>query len=239
LRRTLVGAATALLFSWILPLANAVPISPGAFGSGAVVESFEGLSAGPNIPLVDPSFGFFNPATVGPFTFGSGVTFTNPVPNPPLGNGVVIGDFSLGIATFGLTTGGVITSAANVPFGSAFMGLNSNAPGPIEFTFASDMLNVGGYVSGLPGGVVTLTAYDAGNNLLESTTVATVPVGSWPTNFIGLQRSEGIRRIELNASTLVLDGLTFEAIPEPSTLTLAGLGLFGLLAYGWRRRQAA
>ena len=29
------------------------------------------------------------------------------------------------------------------------------------------------------------------------------------------------------------------AIPEPSTLTLAGLGLLGLLAYGWRRRRRA
>ena len=26
-------------------------------------------------------------------------------------------------------------------------------------------------------------------------------------------------------------------IPEPSTLTLAGIGLIGLLAYGWRRRR--
>ena len=30
----------------------------------------------------------------------------------------------------------------------------------------------------------------------------------------------------------------YAAIPEPSTLTLAGLGLLGLLAFGWRRRRA-
>jgi MYXO-CTERM domain-containing protein len=28
-------------------------------------------------------------------------------------------------------------------------------------------------------------------------------------------------------------------IPEPSSVTLAGLGLAGLLGYGWRRRRAA
>ena len=31
----------------------------------------------------------------------------------------------------------------------------------------------------------------------------------------------------------------FEVVPEPSTLTLAALGMLGLLAYGWRRRSAA
>jgi hypothetical protein len=32
---------------------------------------------------------------------------------------------------------------------------------------------------------------------------------------------------------------TAEAVPEPSTLTLLGLGALGLLGYGWRRRKQA
>jgi hypothetical protein len=39
----------------------------------------------------------------------------------------------------------------------------------------------------------------------------------------------------------VMDDVTYTTtpVPEPSTLTLVGLGTLGLLGYGWRRKQAA
>ena len=44
--------------------------------------------------------------------------------------------------------------------------------------------------------------------------------------------------IASSGQTFIIDG-TFGIVPEPSTFTLLGIGLIGLLAYGWRRRRGA
>jgi len=233
---------------------KAMPIGSGAFGPTAVVESFEGLSVSPN--LVNPFDGFLNPGVLGPFTFASGVTLTEPIPNVS-GNAVLlIGDFALGSASFGLGTNGVVL-ASTVPFGSAYMGLNTTGRF-IEFTFSSDMIRVGAFVTAdqsftePPRPPITISAFDASGALLETTSVPRVDVSQWGSNFLGIEDISGIRRIRFQTEVLttggslvpgpfVLDGLTFEAsaapiIPESSTMLLLGSGLAGLFA--WRMKKA-
>ena len=235
-KRLKLVVATAVLLLATAPVAMAIPVGIGAFGPGTTVESFEGLAAaiGPNLTV---NGSYFEPGVLSPYTFASGVTLTDPIPNPGVGTGVLVGDFAYSAsATFGLLGNGWIASAANVPFGSAYLGLDDPAAsGPIGFSFASDMLRVGAYVTGGPGNI-TLTAYDQFGGLLESTSLATVNVALWGNNFIGLENVAGIRSIEFSgADFAVLDGLSFEAaVPEPSTLLLLGSGLIGL---GFVRRR--
>jgi hypothetical protein len=40
-------------------------------------------------------------------------------------------------------------------------------------------------------------------------------------------------------ASVILDVTTSAAVPEPSTLTLLGIGAVGALGYGWRRRRSA
>jgi len=195
----------------------------GDFGSGASFESFEGLSPGPNITWA--GFGTLQPGVVSPFTFASGATMTGPIPNPGVIFGVLIGDWSLGDPDFGLLGNGEILSAADVPFGNAYMGHdNYTQSNPIEFTFAEDMLRVGASVTGTPG-TIEMKAYDASATLLETRTISSVPVGSWGTNFLGIENAAGIRSVTFGGDFEVLDGLKFEVIPAPGTVLLGAIGL--------------
>jgi hypothetical protein len=202
--------------------AQAAPINLVQFGQCVKIESFEGLSPKRNTPLVDNELGYLRPGANRPLRFKSGVTLTNPIPNNFGGAaGVLIGDWSIGRVDFALGENGRIASVAVVPEGSAYIALNSN-PGPIEFTFASDMLRVGALVTGgSEGGSIVMSAYDASGNLLETTTISTVTVSNWGSNFVGLENSTGIRKVTfansnpgIGFNTLVLDKLAFESLSE-------------------------
>jgi hypothetical protein len=224
----------------------AFQVGAGAFGPGAIVESFEGLTAGPNI--TSGGEGYLEPGVVSPFTFASGVTFTNPVPNPGRSTGVIICDWAIGIADFTIGGNGSVGSAADVPFGSAYIALdNSASSGPIEFTFPTDMLRAGAYVTGYPGTII-MSAYDSGGILLETQNIATVNVSAWDSNFLGIENPAGIRRITFGGDYELLDGLTFEAASTPPTpiptLSEWGMIIFSLMLAGsaiWmmRRRQVS
>ncbi|MCP2729435.1 PEP-CTERM sorting domain-containing protein [Limnofasciculus baicalensis] len=148
-----------------------------------------------------------------------------------------------------MNSNGDIGSASNVPDGNAYLGFNSDSSqGLVEFTFASDILRVGGLVTaanygGAPANnIISLSAFDALNNLLETVTISGVNVSNWGSNFLGLENSGGIRKITISGDYTVLDKLTFEAaatqpVPEPaSVLGLLTLGALGL-GKGVKRKQ--
>jgi hypothetical protein len=218
-------ALSALPFTLVTILpkpAQAVQITLDNFGSGAIVESFEGLSPGPNLTLQGNNVGLLNPGVIEPFRFESGVTLTGSV------NGVLIGDWSIGPAFFGLGQNGLVASAADVPDGSAYLAINFGSV--VEFTFPSDLLRVGGLVTSTGGSPIYLSGYDAFGTLLETVTISDVNVSDWNSNFLGLENTAGIRRVIFSptpssvGSYLVLDRLTFEpisspfiAVPEPTS----------------------
>lgn len=223
--------------------AQAMTIGTGAFTGTQVVESFEGIVLGPNVGA-SPFANIIEPGRTGAYTFSSGVTLSSPVPNPgTMNNGVFIHDFSLPAgATNGWGANGTVASAANVPFGTSYLGAFDNLSGAtvpvsITFDFSSDVLRVGAYLTGAAGLVLRMDAYSASGTLLETATISTVPIGSWGANFLGIERSEGIRRVVFSGADFGLDGLTSELapVPEMSTSLLLGIGLAGLSLVGPRK----
>jgi hypothetical protein len=82
MKRLLVFLGILSLVLGMAGVAAAIQIGPGAFGPGASFESFEGISPGPNVEPLPANPNYLVPGVTGPFTFGSGVTLTDPIPNP-------------------------------------------------------------------------------------------------------------------------------------------------------------
>jgi len=214
--------------------ASAIQIGAGAFGAGKIVESFEGLTPGANITL-GLGASLLQPGTVSAFPFASGVVLTGPIPNPGVFNtGAFIHDFALATdVTNNWSANGSVSSAANVPMGAAYMGAFAGSGNAyLQLDFATPQDRVGAYVTGVSGSSVAMSVYDASGTLLESHSVATVPVASWGTNFIGIERANQISRVVFTAPDFGIDGLTFEndplLVPEPSTLATLAMGLAGM-----------
>ncbi len=235
--RFLATTLTTLALAVSAPTAStALPITPGAFGALATVESFEGHTPGANLEL-GLGQSLLEPGTVSVFDFGSGVRLTSPVPNPGFASGgAFLHDFALGSDVQNNWGGGrVVNDAGDVPFGSAYLGAFHPGTGTVSVAFQFDTLQqrVGAYVTGVTGMDVQLAVYGDGATLLETLTLGTVDLNQWPANFLGLEQLTGIRTVVFSGRDFGIDGLTFESsllvVPEPDTLSALALGLIGLV----------
>ena len=224
----------------------AVSIAPSAFTGAQAVENFESITAGVNVGA-SAYANIVLPGTTGDYTFASGITLRGP--NPGLfAAGAFVHDAALAGASNNWGTNGSVNNGAQVPdpWGSsstAYLGAFSNTGSAIiDIAFTSDMSRAGAWVAGAAGSTITVEAYDASNQLLESLTIASPSVAAWGTSFIGLARSEGIRRLVFRGADFGLDGLTFEAassVAEPSVASLSAAGLLGLWLIGNRGSRLA
>jgi len=238
-RHAILAAATSAL---VAAGAGAAPITPAAFTGAEVAENFEGIAAGPNVA----TSAFANivlPGSVSAYTFASGVTLAGP--NPGLfANGAFLHDAGAAGATNNWGANGSVSNAGQVPdpwglVSSTYLGAFDNlAVGNVmlDLYFATDMHRVGAWVAGMAATTITIETYDATNALLETLTINAPSVAAWGTSFLGLERSEGIRRVVFRGSDFGIDGLTFDATPLPEPRL--GLLILAGLAFGfWRGRE--
>ena len=241
LRAVLGGALLAALAA----PAGAAPITPWDFGGGYRVEGFEGLVAGPNVGVQLGFDGVYLPGTTGAYTFASGVTLIGPNVDVFPGDAFVH-DFRSGSPPpndWGAN--GRVDGPEDVPVGTAYLAVfeAGGMMSAIDLRFDDPQTRVGAFVTGDAGTTITIEAYDADGVLLESATVASVPVADWGWNFLGLERAEGIARVVFRGHDFGLDNLAFEGplapIPEPSTAALVALGVAGLCALRHRTPAAS
>jgi hypothetical protein len=124
--------------------------------------------------------------------------------------------------------------------------------GPMSITFDSPVYGLGGYFTYLEP--LTLSAYDASNNLIATITSSFLnnlalsgDGGSSPNEFLAFSSLAGISSLviagDAAGGSFVLDDLTFDTAsssplaptPEPATLALVGTGLAAI--WGARRRR--
>ena len=79
---------------------------------------------------------------------------------------------------------------------------------------------------------------------MEAPVLFSLPLGTPKTDtIVGLTSEQQTQLLSglwyVNVHTTPFPGgeIRGQIVPEPSTLTLAALGLLGLIAYGWRRRR--
>lgn len=215
----------AVLAASALSTATAAP--PAGFSPLATSESFEDL----NRPSTPSAIG--NLPT--PFTFPSGLSIVSPAPNSGDSSGVFVVEGGF----FGFLPG---PNGEGVPDGKAYLG--QGAPGltdAIRLNFPQTVAKVGAYVAitGDNNGTVTVSALSAANTVLDSAVVTGIGPAGWPQNFVTLS-SAGIVSLLFTGDgggVLRVDQVTWDPVPEPSSVALASLAAIAGASVTRRVRQ--
>jgi hypothetical protein len=168
-------------------------------------------------------------------------------PTSIMGGGALISNSNMvvyepGVADFGLGDSGL----AQVSDGAKGMGIDSSAE-TTTITFTTPVPNFGafwgaatGASAGLPSTATVYVSFFDVSNLPIGTEQFTYvrPAGDGVLEWHGWASTVGIAQLTYTGDYVVNDGLQANAVvPEPGTLTLTGIGLLGLLGYGWQRRK--
>jgi len=123
---------------------------------------------------------------------------------------------------------------------------------PLQILFTTAQTEVGFFFLTSTFSDIELTAYDAGNNVLEhDTAVGTHLYTDQIQGFTGIFNSQGIMRLDVESHptdpgyplgltyplNFSIDDLTLQAAPEPSVLGLAGIGAAALMILHRRKRN--
>jgi hypothetical protein len=170
--------------------------------------------------------------TTGPVDLGHGVTLTStPV--------VEVGAIERALGTNGTWT--LIGDGVNRDGGFLATEFVSSR-GEFGFTFSNPVSSVGAFFNQFQSAGVTnrltLLAYDAQGNVLETQTVHidTDEFGYDEGRFLGFQRaSADIHGFAVADGTMVMDNLTISSVPEPQSLALVLAGV-GVTMLARRRR---
>lgn len=161
------------------------------------LPAFDGRESFESITAATPNVSYFDPAKV--LSFSADLLLPSGVTLAYLGDpfASVVCNYSVGSPTSSMGANGTISSASNVAFGSAYVLGNF---GTVRIKFPQAVVAAGAYVTGNPGSV-TVTAYGAANNVIETRTKPTVPVSAWKNNFAGIVDPAGtIRAVEITAN---------------------------------------
>jgi hypothetical protein len=196
---------------------NAISLGPGSFLPTAVVFTFEDQND--SLLPVNPDFEILREGTINTASWFDGSTQMD----EPAFPATMFGSANFENVT-NLNTSNFAIRFTNVqPAVGLWVGRTNN------------------FIHDSPDSI-TFKILDDGGNLIASQVLALPSLGSGPA-FVGFASDVGIRRAEVIGDLhgfFGVDNITYglAAIPEPSSLVLAGLGFVGLAAWGWRRQGA-
>ena len=133
-------------------------------------------------------------------------------------------------------------SGANVLLSDTSMSYEAIRLTDVRTGFPAYTYSVGGYFSTQPGVVLQMTGVHYGSHDPVASVLIGTPGGSWNNVHVEISSHEGINVVSFVEVTpgalrhFCVDDMTFDLVPEPSSLLALVAGLGGLGGMVWRRR---